>query len=207
MNEGTKELSDVGRSYNWLHTGFEQTDDHPVVNASRNDAEAFVSWLSQKEGKKYRLPTEAEWEYACRAGTTTRFNIGDDASGLTVAGNIVDGTFKDRYPDDGPKAVQGRDGYVYTAPVARFQQNAFGLYDMHGNVWEWCSDWYDEHYYGNSPVNDPPGGARGAAIGVRRGGSWDYGASDCRSATRGFDDPRSRTDSSGFRVVREEADR
>src|SRR5262249_5278878 len=101
--------------YTWQSPGFEQTDEHPVVNVSWNDAQAFVGWLSRKEGETYRLPTEAEWEYACRAGTTTRYSCGDDPEGLVAVGNIADETAKVKYPDW--TTIAARDGFVYTAPV------------------------------------------------------------------------------------------
>ena len=104
-----------------------------MVNVTWNDSVAFAHWLSRKEGKSYRLPTEAEWEYACRAGTTTRFSSGDNEEGLAAVGNVRDGTAKEKYPN-WARTIAARDGYVFTAPVGRFQSNAFGLYDMHGNV-------------------------------------------------------------------------
>jgi formylglycine-generating enzyme required for sulfatase activity len=120
----------------WRSPDFDQTDDHPVVTVSWNDASAFCDWLSQKEGQKYRLPTEAEWEYACRAGTRTRYYSGDDPESLVAMGNVADATAKATFPDW--PTIGGHDGYVYTAPVGQFRPNDFGLYDMHGNVWEWC---------------------------------------------------------------------
>ena len=125
-NEETRDLEQNPR-YTWRSPGFEQTDEHPVVNVSWNDALAFIAWLTRKEGRSYRLPTEAEWEYACRAGTTTRYSCGDDPESLAAVGNIADGTLKARYPELG--TIRARDGYIYTAPVGRFQPNAFGLYD------------------------------------------------------------------------------
>ena len=113
-NEDAKKFEQNPR-YTWLNPGFEQTDLHPVVNVSWNDAVAFAEWLGRKEGKTYRLPTEAEWEYACRAGTTTRFFCGDDAEGLAEVGNVADGTAKAKYPD-WTWTIAAQDGFVYTAP-------------------------------------------------------------------------------------------
>jgi formylglycine-generating enzyme len=190
----------LSEDYSWRNTGFEQTDEHPVVNVSWNDAVAFCDWLSRKEGKTYRLPTEVEWEYACRAGTTTRYYHGDDPEGLAAVGNVADATAKAKFPDwDWP--IKAEDGYVFTAPVGKFKPNGFGLYDMHGNVWEWCADWYGEEYYRASPADDPKGPDSGANR-VLRGGSWLNRPDFIRSAFRSWDVPASRYDSSGFRLAR-----
>ncbi len=196
-NEETKKFEQNPR-YTWRSPGFEQTDEHPVVNVSWNDAQAFIGWLSQKEGKTYRLPTEAEWEYACRAGTTTRYFSGDDPEGLAAVANVADGTLKEKHP--GWTTIAARDGHVYTAPVGRFQANAFGLHDMHGNVWEWCQDWAGADYYKQSPVDDPPGPS-GAASRVLRGGSWSIGPRFCRSAFRLRLGTGSRNNFLGFRLA------
>ncbi len=180
-NEETKEF-EQNRKFTWRNVGFEQTDDHPVVNVSWSDAQAFVSWLSRREGKGYRLPTEAEWEYACRAGTTTRYFFGDDPESLAAFGNIADATAKETYPEW--TTIAARDGYVYTAPVGRYRPNAWGLFDMHGNVWEWCSDRYAADYYKRSPVDNPPG-TEETANRVFRGGSWIGFSRLARSAYRG----------------------
>ena len=129
--------------------GFAQSDNHPVLNVSWNDAMEFCRWLSREEGKTCRLPTEAEWEYACRAGTTTRYFHGNDSEGLEKMGNVADAAFVGQFPElEG--VVRANDGYAYTSPVGSFLQNAFGLSDMHGNVWEWCADWYNPEYYSMS---------------------------------------------------------
>ena len=143
-----------GPRYTWRAPGFRQEDDHPVVNVSWNDAVAFCEWLSKQEGQTYRLPTEAEWEYACRAGRSTLYSSGDDPELLATVGNTADETAREKYPD-WTDTIKARDGFVYTAPVGRFHPNAFGLYDMHGNVWEWCADWYDPEYYSKAPAADP----------------------------------------------------
>ena len=166
----TKKTFDFNENYSWRNAGFEQTDEHPVVNVSWNDAVAFCKWLSKKEGKTYRLPTEAEWEYACRAGTTTRYYSGDDPETLAKVGNVADATAKAKFPD-WKWTIKASDGYVFTAPVGKFKPNAFGLYDMHGNAWQWCADWYGADYYTKSPTDDPTGPSTGS-FRVLRGGSW-----------------------------------
>jgi formylglycine-generating enzyme required for sulfatase activity len=180
------------------NSGFPQTKDHPVVNVSWNDAVAFCEWLGRKEGKTYRLPTEAEWEYACRAGTTTRYYFGDDSEGLVRAGNVRDMTTKATFP--GWTTESGSDGYVFTAPVGRFQPDPFGLYDMHGNVWEWCADWAGGDYYQSSPVDDPTGPASGS-FRESRGGSWYDAPGSCRAANRNCSSPDYRSFNLGFRVA------
>ena len=185
--------------YTWQNPGFPQTDDHPVVNVSWNDAQEFLKWLSQKDGRRYRLPTEAEWEYACRAGSTTRYWNGDDAEGLAKIANVADGTAKAKF--DSWTTITARDGFVVTAPVGRFPANKFGLHDMHGNVWEWCADWYDDEYYASSPGTDPQGPSSGSSR-VLRGGSWRSEPSLVRCAAR-LHAPDYRYDGNGFRVLLE----
>jgi formylglycine-generating enzyme len=136
-----------GSKYTWLNPGFPQTDDQPVVNVSWNDAVAFCDWLSKKEGKTYRLPTEAEWEYACRAGTDTMYNNGNDPEKLAEVGNIADGTIREEWKWEENKAIKAKDGYLMMAPVGRFKPNAWGLYDMHGNAAQLCSDIYGGERY------------------------------------------------------------
>jgi formylglycine-generating enzyme required for sulfatase activity len=204
----------VGR--NWLNTGFEQTDEHPVVNVSWNDAQAFCAWLSQKEGKQYRLPREAEWEHSCRAGTTTRFHSGDEEHSLRRVANIADRSLKAKWNyanlqdeamhkliTDWFGRVSWDDGYPFTAPVGQFEANAFGLYDMHGNVWQWCEDRYDANYYQNSPLKDPEGpGPDAGSFRVIRGGTFRFLPRDCRAAHRGRVEPTASYFHLGWRVVR-----
>jgi sulfatase modifying factor 1 len=186
--------------YSWRNAGFQQTDEHPVVNVSWNDAVAFCKWLSGKEGKTYELPSEAQWEYACRAGTTTRYYSGDDPETLAKVGNVADATAKAKFPD-WTCTIKATDGYVFTAPVGQFKPNAFGLYDMHGNAWQWCSDWFGgEDYYGKSPADDPKGPDIGG-FRVLRGGSWYYGPFYSRSARRDCSRPDYRLNFAGFRVA------
>jgi formylglycine-generating enzyme required for sulfatase activity len=140
----------------------------PVERISWEDCRAFVKKLNEKFPKSsvtFRLPTEAEWEYACRAGTSTRYGFGDDATKL------------------GEYAWFENNAGGKTHPVGQKKPNAWGLYDMCGNVWEWCGDWYEDQYYAQSPENNPTGPAEGSHR-ILRGGSWSDGPSSCRSAYR-----------------------
>jgi formylglycine-generating enzyme required for sulfatase activity len=160
----------------------ESTGSFPVESASWQDAKRFCEKLSalpkeKSAGRVYRLPTEAEWEYACRAETTTAFHFGTSLSSTAANFNL------------------GRTG-----PVGSYKPNKFGLYDMHGNVWQWCADWYGERYYRESPEADPRGPDRGEQR-VLRGGSWQDYTRDLRAAVRGRQAPDQRSDIIGFRVV------
>jgi formylglycine-generating enzyme required for sulfatase activity len=178
--------------------GYVQTDKHPVVCVSWNDAVAFCKWLSGKEGKTYRLPTEAEWEYACRAGTKTRYFSGDDPRTLADVANTADAAAKGKL--ELHFALKASDGYAFTAPVGQLKPNAFGLYDMQGNAWQWCADWYGKNYYGKSPLDTPRGPDYGDRR-VVRGGTWCYWPNDARSAKRAGNSPNDRLDITGFRVA------
>lgn len=163
--------------------------DYPVVQVSWNDARAFCRWLSKKTGHKYRLPYEAEWEYAARAGTTTTYSFGDKPARL---GDYAwhRGNTRDQSP------------YGRIHPVGRKRPNAWGLFDTHGNVREWCRDWYDKDYYASSPAKDPRGPAAGSHR-IVRGGSYADGPALHRSAHRAWSKPQATIDFFGFRVVRE----
>jgi formylglycine-generating enzyme required for sulfatase activity len=180
----------------WRHpegpgSSIEDRRDHPVVHVSWNDARAYCAWSDT------RLPTEAEWEFAARAGSRSPFPWGDE---LEPNGehrmNVFQGEF--------PARNSGSDGYLATAPVDAFPPNAFGLHNVTGNVWEWCADWYSPSYYSQSPSNDPRGPASGSTR-VQRGGSYLCHASYCRryrvSARLGAE-PESSTGNLGFRVAR-----
>lgn len=157
-------------SRSWNDVQFSQNDDHPAVLVSRNDAVAYCQWLTRKEGVLYRLPTEAEWEFACRAGTTTRYFFGDNPFELQLYANVPDQSLRE-VNQEILYGIPGDDGFAFTSPAATFRPNPFGLYDMHGNVWEICSDFYSTNYYGNSPLKDPPGPAFGDRY-VIRGACW-----------------------------------
>jgi formylglycine-generating enzyme len=186
-------------SFNWRSSGMEQRDDFPVVNMSWRDAAAFCRWLSKKEGKQFRLPTEAEYEYACRAGTTTRYYNGDEPELLTQIANVWDAASK-RVISTAKNNLNSSDGWPFAAPVGQFAPNNFGLYDMLGNANEWCMDWYDENYYANSPETDPPGPKPGVKK-IIRGGGWGLFAGSCRAADRHFELPTYCDADLGFRIV------
>jgi formylglycine-generating enzyme required for sulfatase activity len=157
---------------------------NPVERVSWDDCQAFLGKLNEKYGSagvKFSLPTEAQWEYACRAGSTTRYSFGDDEKSL------------------GEYAWYAGNSGGRTHPVGEKKPNAFGLYDMHGNVWEWCVDWYRSIYYANSPADDPRGFATDSHR-VGRSGGWDNPAGSCRSANRGDSRPGDRGSNLGFRV-------
>jgi formylglycine-generating enzyme required for sulfatase activity len=188
--------------FNWRNPGFRQTDDHPVLNVTWNDAVAFCRWLSKKEDKTYRLPTEAEWEYAARAGTETRYANGDDPGCLADVANALDDRGRTSFPHVQELDIAPGGRPRFPLPVGSLMPNRFGLCDMHGNVWEWCSDWYAADYYAHSPVDDPQGPAEGDRR-VRRGGGWNSFPLWARAAMRNWNTPKSRCVNLGFRVVRE----
>ncbi len=174
---------------------FDLDDLHPVTQVSWNDAQAFC------EQYGCRLPSEAEWEYACRAGTSTAYWWGDAESDGKGKGNFGDQAAKRKF--SGWTAFSFDDGHAFTAPVGTDAPNPWGFRDMLGNVCEWCADLYDNRYYGRSPKVDPvnAGGAGGGARSFR-GGSWFYSPRFCRSASRGGGFLDSRYSSRGFRVAR-----
>ncbi len=169
--------------------------DHPVEMVSWEDAVNFCRMLSDRPeeraaGRSYRLPTEAEWEYACRAGTTGPFGHG---SSLNAGHANFDALHP--YGDAQPSAPHGK-----TTAVTRYPAGAWGLHDAHGNVWEWCSDWYAEGYYRASPLRDPAGPPTGK-FKVLRGGSWRNQAAACRAAYRNALAPHQKDSATGFRIV------
>lgn len=188
--------------YSWRNPGFPQGDDHPVLNVTWNDAVALAEWLTAREGVTYRLPTEAEWEYACRAGTRTRYASGNDPESLLEVANTFDADAKVYWSRWEAYALGGRDGFAFTAPVGSFMPNAWALHDMHGNAWEWVWDWHADDYYARAPVDDPRGPATGDKR-VRRGGSWHSWTLYARCAYRNWNPPSSRYALVGIRLVRE----
>ena len=178
--------------YTWRNPGFTQTDDHPVVNVDWNDAVAFCEWLSLKEGKSYQLPSEAQWEYACRAGTTTPYHFGSVNDGEKAN---INGDYPYGVETKGPNLKR-------TTPVGSYAGNAFGLYDMHGNAYEWCQDRADfKAYAARTGVTIDPL-ITGTTGRIQRGGSWNDAGIYCRSANRIWFIPRYRSSCLGFRVLR-----
>lgn len=191
------------RRYSWRNPGFVQDEDHPVVNVTWHDAQALAAWLSRTEGRRYRLPTEAEWEYACRAGTRSRYHAGDDPRSLLGTANVFDARSARHWPQWQAMALQGDDGHAFTAPVGSYAPNPWGLHDMHGNAWEWVADWHGDDYYAKSPIDDPQGPAEGT-VRVRRGGSWHTWPFYARASYRNWNAPSTRYTLVGIRLVRED---
>ena len=185
----------------WRDPGYGQTGDHPVVCVSWTDALAYVEWLSRKTGAAYRLPSEAEWEYAARGGTPMSRHWGDDSSDQCLYANGADQAAKRR--EAGWTLVAScDDGYLATSPVGRFEANAFGLRDALGNAWEWTRDCWNESH------RSAPGDGRARERGdcsrrVRRGGSWSSFPRFLRSASRYWNGFDRRVSDVGFRVARE----
>lgn len=158
-------------------SSFQLGDQYPVDSVSWEDVQEFLARLNARSGRQYRLPTEAEWEYACRAGST-----------------------EDRYAELDEIAWYGGNSGGSVHPVGLKAANAFGLHDMLGNVWEWCADWYAEDYYSRAPAQDPPGPSIGFRR-VNRGGSWYFDSSDIRASMRRDDYPELRHARLGFRLA------
>ena len=179
-------------SWNWIKK-YSPTDDHPMINVTWHDAVAYTEWAGKQ------LPTEAQWEYAARGGLVgKRYPWGNekaDGSQCNFADKNAPHDFFgiDRIADD---------GYQYTAPVGSYPANGYGLYDIAGNVWEWCSDWYDENYYSDLPVQNPQGPDLSPInLRVLRGGSWGNNTSYLRVADRIYYAPNAEHAYRGFRCV------
>ena len=218
--QGCYTLTDDGsnrkprKDRNWRNPGFAQTEHHPVVCVSWHDARAYGYWLTLRTGKRYRLLTEAEWEYAARAvhatgvpEPTPRRHWGDDPKNKESCefANGADPVLKEEVPKWGSSINENcRDGFAFTAPAASFRPNAFGLFDMLGNAWEWTADCWHENYQG-APMD---GSAWGEENGgdcsrrVLRGGGWFGKPRDLRSASRGRDRANVAGNNTGFRLAR-----
>lgn len=210
-------------AFTWQRTGFVQDDSHPVVGISYHDAKAYCEWLNKQDGEHYRLPTEAEWEYACRAGTETYFSFGDDYRDTihqhaNIANTELEGEFPERAILQWLIDVDSRnsDGFAFTAPVGTYLANPWGLHDMHGNVWEWCEDRYVDTYYdqfksqGHAQLRkraiDPLCMEQWNEHGqwqVIRGGSWFVSPQQSRCAVRGVFNAKDAACYVGFRVARD----
>lgn len=173
-----------GEKNYWDRPDFHQTESNPVVCVSWNDANEYLKWKSRATGQRYRLATEAEWEYAARSGG------GKDKWAGTVDESALGGY-----------AWYGDNSGYETHPVGQKKPNRLGLYDMTGNVWEWVGDWYDEDYYKVSPRNNPPGPSSDT-FRVQRGGSWGSNYWIARLFHRGRSEPDFRNSNLGFRCVR-----
>ena len=177
---------------NWRNPGFKQSSEEPVVCVSWNDTQRYIEWLSKKTGEQYRLPTEAEWEYAARAGSETKYSWGNTASHEYAnygTDSCCDGLAK------------GKDKWKYTSPVASFTANAFGLYDMHGNAWEWTQDCWNGSYQG-APSDGTAWLSGNCSRRVLRGGSWNDVPNVLRSANRYYNATGDRGSYYGFRLAR-----
>ncbi len=173
-------------------------DQQPAVNLSWYDAVAFAQWLSKQSGRSYRLPTEAEWEYASRGGASSRNFWGNDPDEACRFANVADQNALAQWPEW--VVTNCADGYRVAAPVGTFLPNGYGLHDMLGNAWEWTSDWYDAEYYFKSPKENP-GGPLAGSLRVPRGGGWGNAAECVRAADRNGFAPEFRVLFLGFRLV------
>jgi formylglycine-generating enzyme required for sulfatase activity len=169
---------------------FKDCDNCPVERVSWNDVQEYIKKLNAKTGKNYRLPTEAEWEYAARGGNQSK---GYTYSGSNTTDNVA-------WNDENSYDLGSEHKNYGTNSVGQKSPNELGIYDMSGNVWEWCSDWYGSDYYKNSSSNNPKG-ANSGTYRVLRGGAWNYRPARCRIANRNNDAPTNRSDFIGFRVV------
>lgn len=196
---GSKVEQDLAK--NWRNPGFAQDDRHPVTCVSWDDAIAYAQWLSQKTGREYRLPSEAEWEYAARAGTNTYRYWGDDGDLSCAYANVADysALLKIRGSWDWVVA-KCSDGYVNTAPVGSFKPNRFGLFDMIGNVQQWTQDCVNENYIG-APTDGSAWTTGNCLYRIVRGGSWFNRPNTARSAQRSASTTVWQTEDFGFRVA------
>ena len=187
--------------YSWRDPGFEQSDAHPVVCVSWNDAQAYIAWLNRQTHRHYRLPSEAEWEYAARAGSTAKYPWGADPNAGCTYANGQDQTPLPGAAWHWQQPMQCRDGYFYTAPVGSYRSNGFDLHDTTGNVSEWVEDCYHPNYDG-APADGSVWRSVDCAQRVARGGSWSNGPAHLRVSGRGRLMPTERYVDIGFRLAR-----
>jgi formylglycine-generating enzyme required for sulfatase activity len=187
------------KDYTWKNTGWAQTDMHPVVNVTWNDAEAYCKWAAKQSRLPIRLLDESEYEYASRAGTSTKYFTGDDAESLAGYANVADRSAKAKF--SGWTIIDIDDGEVFTSRVGKYKPNGFGLHDMTGNVWIWCGDVYDAKLYARGNETNPKSHTDSEQkYRVLRGGSWNSDARFCRAANRNRNVPGYRSSYFGFRV-------
>jgi formylglycine-generating enzyme required for sulfatase activity len=175
-----------------------EADHLPAVRVGHEEARGFAAWLSERDGRDYRLPTEAEWEYAARAGAVSRFVWGDDETQAAKFANTGDRTLSEAFSAWPLPIFDVSDGHATGAQVGSYAPNAWGLYDMAGNAWEWCADWYAR--YESAAARDPKGAAEGTER-VIRGGSWTDEPASLRVAYRYHAAPDLEADNVGFRLV------
>jgi formylglycine-generating enzyme required for sulfatase activity/enamine deaminase RidA (YjgF/YER057c/UK114 family) len=198
----TGERTERVESASWQSPGFAPRDSHPVSCISWDDAQAFVKWLSQRAGKSYRLLSESEWEFAARAGTSTAYAFGDDSAALCRHGNVADRSARAAGGSATWTYADCDDGFGLTpAPVGSFTANAFGLHDMHGNVWEWVEDCYRDSYAG-APVDGSARREVPCALRVDRGGGFYNNRGTHRAAERASYPPAAASANIGLRVAR-----
>ena len=185
-------------NYSWKDPGYNQDPNHPVVCISWMDAQNFIRWLNSTSPHKFRLPSEAEWEHAARAFTTTTYYWGEEPEGLCTHANAADNQTLKQFPTF--KTNDCDDGYLFTSPVGGFLPNPFGLFDIYGNVWEWTQDCWNTSY-----VNAPQDGVAWLSgtcdKRVYRGGGWGDNPRFARSSLRNFAEINERRDDIGFRLV------
>jgi formylglycine-generating enzyme required for sulfatase activity len=184
----------------WKSPGFDQTDRDPVVCVSLADVDAYARWYSQKMGRTFRLPSEAEWEYAARAGRSTSRYWGDDSAQQCTYANGSSLTYGKKFPQEPDINRACADGYVYTSPVGSFQPNAWGLYDMLGDAWQWTSDCAHKGYDG-APADGSAWMTGKCTSHFYRGGSWYDGPWLLRAATRNGGKTGDRYNGVGFRLA------